>query len=191
MTLYVGLDASLNETAICVVDQDGQVIREQKAASEPDAIAAALLPFRPQLRLLGVEACAIGGWLQAELTKLGFEIVVIETHHTHVSLSTMRNKTDRNDARGIAQLMRLGWFKVVHVKSAEAQHMRSILGVRKLIVRKLVDTENEIRGMLRGFGLKVGPISRGNFAGRVCHLTEDADVVIQELAIRLLAVRDA
>lgn len=68
--------------------------------------------------------------------------------------------------------------------------MRCILGVRKLIVRKLVDTESEIRSMLRGFGLKVGPISPGNFAGRVCHLTEDAYVVIQELAIRLLAVRD-
>ncbi|SEM58461.1 hypothetical protein SAMN05428989_4116, partial [Pseudoxanthomonas sp. GM95] len=87
--------------------------------------------------------------------------------------------------------MRLGRFKFVHVKSAEMQRMRSILGVRKLIVRKLVGTESEIRGMLHSFTLRVGPISRGNFAGRVCHLTEDADVVIQELAIRLLAVRDA
>ncbi|WP_139203038.1 transposase, partial [Pseudoxanthomonas sp. GM95] len=149
------------------------------------------MPFRAHLRLHGVEACAIGGWLQVELTKLGFEIVVIETHHTHVWLLTMRHENDRVDARRIAQLMRLGRFKFVHVKSAEMQRMRSILGVRKLIVRKLVGTESEIRGMLHSFTLRVGPISRGNFAGRVCHLTEDADVVIQELAIRLLAVRDA
>ncbi|MBX5893048.1 IS110 family transposase [Pseudomonas aeruginosa] len=190
MTLYAGLDVSLNETAICLVDQDGNVRLEQKAASEPDAIAELLRPFQRELRLSGLEACSVGGWLQVELSRRGFEIVVIETHHTHVALSTMRNKTDRNDARGIAQLMRLGWFKVVHVKSSEAQHIRAVLSARRLIVRKLVDTQNEIRGLLREFGLKVGPVSRGRFTQRVCELTEDADVLVQEVILRLLAVRD-
>ena len=101
----------------------------------------------------------------------------------------MRNKTDRNDARGIAQLMRLGWYKVVHVKSAESQRLRTLLGCRKLVVRKLVDVENEIRGTLRAFGLKVGSVSRGRFAARVTALTEQADALIAELVLRLLAIR--
>ena len=101
----------------------------------------------------------------------------------------MRNKTDRNDARGIAQLMRLGWFKVVHVKSLEAQRLRMLLGCRKLVLRKLVDVENEIRGTLRAFGLKVGSISRGRFAARVMTLAQQADALIAELVLRLLAVR--
>lgn len=191
MNLYAGLDVSLKETSVCIVDQDGTVLVECKALSEPEALAAALLPHAERLRRVGIEASALGGWLQVELSARGFEAIVIEAHHAHVSLSTMRNKTDRNDARGIAQLMRLGWYKAVHVKSAEAQRLRALLGCRKLLVRKLVDTENEIRGTLRGFGLKVGAVSRGRFTERVARLTEDADPLIQELMLRLLAVRDA
>lgn len=149
MNLYAGLDVSLKETSVCIVDQDGTVLVECKALSEPEALAAALQPHAERLRRVGIEASALGGWLQVELSTRGFEAIVIETHHAHVSLSTMRNKTDRNDARGIAQLMRLGWYKAVHVKSAEAQRLRALLGCRKLLVRKLVDTENEIRGTLR------------------------------------------
>ena len=116
---------------------------------------------------------------------------MIEAFHTHVALPTMRNKTDRNDARGIAQLMRLGGFKVVHVKSLEAQRLGMLLGCRKLVVRKLVDVENEIRGTLRAFGLKVGSVSRGRFAARVMTLADQADALIAELVLRLLAVRGA
>jgi len=118
-----------------------------------------------------------------------FEAIVIEARHTHVSLSTMRNKTDRNDARGIAQLMRLGWYKVVHVKSPEAQCLRVLLGSRRLVSRKLVDVENEIRGTLRAFGLKVGKVSRGRFAGRVLTLAAQADSLVEEVLQRMLAIR--
>jgi transposase len=189
MSVYAGLDVSLEETAVCLVDADGHALREQKASSEPGAIAEVLAAYASGLRKVGIEASSLGGWLQKELAGRGFEAVMIESHHTHVSLSTMRNKTDRNDARGIAQLMRLGWYKVVHVKSLDAQRLRMLLGARKLLVRKLVDTENEIRGTLRAFGLKVGPISRGRFAARVTQLVEQADTLIQELVKRLLVVR--
>lgn len=158
-------------------------------ASEPDAIASVLQQHAAELRQVGAEASSLGGWLRAELSARGYEVVVIEACHIHVALSTMRNKTDRNDARGIAQLMRLGWFKVVHVKSLEAQRLRMLLGCRKLVLRKLVDVENEIRGTLRAFGLKVGSISRGRFAARVMTLAEQADALIAELVLRLLAVR--
>lgn len=189
MNVYAGLDVSLQDTSVCIVDTTGKVVLERKVETEPDPLAAVLKPYLGELKQVGIEASALGGWLQAELSARGFEAVVIETMHTHVALSTMRNKTDRNDARGIAQLMRLGWYKVVHVKSPEAQRLRTLLGCRKLVVRKLVDVENEIRGTLRGFGLKVGKVSRGRFAGRVTTLAESADPLIGELVLRLLAIR--
>jgi len=189
MTLYAGLDVSLRETSVCIVDAAGNVVLERKVASEPADIASVLQPHARELRQVGVEASSLGGWLQAELSACDFDVVVIETGHTHVALSTMRNKTDRNDARGIAQLMRLGWYKVVHVKSPESQRLRTLLGCRKLVVRKLVDVENEIRGTLRAFGLKVGSVSRGRFAARITALAEQADPLIAELVLRLLAIR--
>jgi len=190
MNLYAGLDVSLKETAVCIMDQDGEMVLECKALSDPKALDDVLSAYAGALKRVGIEACAVGGWLQVELAQRGYEAILMETHHTHVALKTMRNKTDRNDARGIAQLMRTGWFKAVHVKSAEAQRFRTLLGCRKLVVRKLVDTENEIRGTLRGFGLKTGNGSRGEFAGRVKTLTQHQDPLIQEIMARLLAIRE-
>jgi transposase len=191
MNLYAGLDVSLKETSICIMDADGTILKECKALSEPDALAEALRPYGSALKRVGMEASALGGWLQVELATRGLGAVLLETQHTHAAMRTMRNKTDRNDARGIAQLMRTGWFKAVHVKSAQAQRLRALLGCRKMVVCKLVDTENEIRGTLRGFGLKTGNCSRTDFAGKVAELTEDADPLIQELMVRLLAIREA
>ena len=119
MNVYAGLDVSLRETSICIVNAEGKVVLERKVESEPTPVASVLQDYGTDLRFVGIEASALGGWLQVELSSRGFEAVVIESCHTHVALSTMRNKTDRNDARGIAQLMRLGWFKVVHVKSSK------------------------------------------------------------------------
>ena len=189
MNYSAGLDVSLNETSVCVVDGEGHVILERKVATEPDAIVKALKEFLPELRRVGIEASSLGCWLQPELLARGLEAVVIESRHTHVALSTMRNKTDRNDARGIAQLMRLGWYKVVHVKSREALELRMLLGCRQLVLRKLLDVENEIRGTLRAFGLKVGNVSRGRFAARVLELAEQASGLIEELLQRMLAIR--
>ena len=98
-----------------------------------------------------------------------------------VSLSTMRNKTDRNDARGIAQMMRLGWFRAVHVKNVEMQKMRTLLSNRKLSKRKLVDIENHIRGALRAYGLLVGAVSRGRYEERVRELIERTDFVFSTM----------
>src|ERR1700733_5451929 len=111
MNLYAGLDVSLKETAVCIMDHDGTVLQECKVLSDPQALTEALTKYGTDLKRVGIEASALGSWLQVELAQRGFEAILIEAHHTHVALSTMRNKTDRNDARGIAQLMRTGWFK--------------------------------------------------------------------------------
>jgi transposase len=105
------------------------------------------------------------------------------------ALSTMRNKTDRNDARGIAQMMRLGWFRAVHVKSIENQRLRTLLANRRLLKRKLIDIENHVRGTLRAYGLKVGQVSRGDFERRVRELMDGADSVFGTMIGTMLAVR--
>ncbi|MPZ41647.1 MAG: IS110 family transposase, partial [Rhizobiales bacterium] len=107
------------------------------------------------------------------------------------SLSTMRNKTDRNDARGIAQMMRLGWFRAVHVKNVEMQKMRTLLSNRKLLKRKLVDIENHIRGALRTYGLLVGAVSRGRYEERVRELIHRTDFVFTTMIETMLDVRRA
>jgi transposase len=156
MKLYVGLDVGLEETNLCIVDSEGHTVREIKISTDPAAIRCALEGFADRLDRVGVEASSLGSWLYRELQPAGVPIVVAEARHMRVSLSTMRNKTDRNDARGIAQMMRLGWYRAVHVKNIDMQKMRSLLSNRKLLKRKLTDVENHIRGTLRAYGLRGG-----------------------------------
>ena len=108
-----------------------------------------------------------------------------------VSLSTMRNKTDRNDARGIAQMMRLGWYRAVHVKNIDMQKMRSLLTNRKLLKRKLIDVENHVRGTLRAYGLRMGAVGRGSYEARVRELLEHSDPIFYVMIEAMLDVRRA
>ena len=170
MDHYAGIDVSLEQSSVCVVDSSGRIIREAKVASEPEA----LVGFFGQLGLpvvrIGLEAGPLSQWLYAGLAKAGFEAVLLETRHVKAALSAMIVKTDRKDARGIAQLLRMGWFRPVHCKSPAAQEVRALLVGRKLLQAKLRDVELSIRGILRGFGLKVGEVSKGQFAARVKEL---------------------
>lgn len=191
MEFYVGLDVSLEETSICVVDKDGKNVRETKVATEPEAIRSALDGYADRLGRIGIEASSLGMWLHRELQPVGLPVIVVEARHMHVSLSTMRNKTDRNDARGIAQMMRLGWFRAVHVKNVETQKLRTLLSNRKLLKRKLVDMENHIRGALRTYGLLVGKVGRRGFEARVRELIEHADYVFATMINTMLEVHQA
>lgn len=191
MKLYVGLDVGLEETSLCVVDSEGQTVREVKVGTEPEAIRAALEGCADRLDRVGVEASSLGIWLYRELQPVGVPIIVVEARHMRVSLSTMRNKTDRNDARGIAQMMRLGWYRAVHVKNIDMQKMRTLLTNRKLLKRKLIDVENHVRGALRAYGLLIGPVARGAYEARVRELLERCDPVFVMTIETMLDVRRA
>jgi transposase len=125
MEHYVGLDVSLEETSLCI-DSEGNTVREVKISTEPAVIRSALEGFADRLSRIGVEASSLGLWLYRELQADGLPIIVVEARHMRVSLTTMRNKTDRNDARGIAQMMRLGWFRAVHVKNIEREDAHAL-----------------------------------------------------------------
>jgi transposase len=127
-------------------------------------------------------------WLHAGLTAAGFPAILIETRHVKAALKAMTVKTDRNDARGMAQLMRMGWFRPVHVKTLPAQEVRALLTARKLLVNKLRDIELGIRGLLRGFGLKLGSVSKGKYASRIRELVA-GHPMLEPIAAAMLQAR--
>lgn len=177
MDYFAGLDVSVKETSVCIVDGDGRIALEAKVASEPEALAALLRDW--PLKRIGLEAGALSQWLWSALAGAGLPAICVETRQMHAMLKahTTLNKTDRNDARGIAQMMRVGLYRAVHVKTLRSQKIRMLLGQRKLLKAKALDVENELRGALRNFGLKVGAASVGRFEARIRELVAgDADL---------------
>lgn len=191
MEHFAGLDVATAETAICVVDGSGASVLEVKVETEPAAIAAALAPFAKTLRRIGHEAGALAPWLQIELKRAGMPIHCLETRHVRAALNAQRNKTDKHDAFGLAQVMRTGWFKAVHIKSDESYRLRLLLANRRNLKRKFLDLENCIRQSLKAFGVKIGAgTGRGGFDAKVRELVAH-DAVLTGLCEAMLRARAA
>src|ERR1700761_8944824 len=173
MDHYVGIDVSLESSSLCVVDATGRVVSEAKVISEPEVLTAWLKNLGLEIVRIGLEAGPLSQWLYAGMKQAGLAVELLETRHVRTAFKIMPVKTDRKDARGIAQLMRLGWFRPVHCKSLAAQETRAVLGARKLLQTKLHDIEMSLRGTLRGFGLKVGKTTPKTFESRVRTLVAD------------------
>src|ERR687893_1395111 len=170
MEYFAAIDVSLELSSVCVVDGTGRIVREAKVASEPDALARHLRESGLVLTRIGLEAGPLSHWLHAGLIEAGFEAVLLETRHVKAALGAMTMKTDRNDARGMAQMIRMGWFRPVHAKTVPAQEIRALLVARKQLQARLNDLELCLRGILRGFGLKLGDVAKGRFEARVREL---------------------
>ena len=181
MEHYAGIDVSLEASSVCVVDGAGKIVREAKVASEPEALIGWFASVGLDLTRIGLEAGPLSQWLYGAMKEAGLAVELLETRHVQTALQTMPVKTDGNDARGIAQLMRLGWFRPVHCKSMAAQETRALLTARKLVQSKLYDVEMSLRGILRGFGLKVGPTTPRRFARRI------EELVIGHATLELIA----
>src|ERR1700726_821818 len=188
MDHYAGIDVSLECSSVCVVDASGKIVREGKVASEPEALINYFGSLNVVLVRIGLEAGPLSQWLYAPMKEAGLAVELLETRHVHDAFKAMPVKSDRNDARGIAQLMRLGWFRPVHCKSLAAQELRAVLTARKLVQSKLRDVENSLRGILRGFGLKVGKTTARSFAGRIEELVK-GHPTLEAIGESLLAVR--
>ena len=188
MEYYCGIDVSLEQSSLCVVDAKGQIVREAKVPSERDALIARFQDLDLPLSRIGLEARPLSQWLYAGLAEAGFAVELIETRHVRDAFKAMPVKTDRNDARGIAQLMRLGWFRPVHCKSLPAQEVRVVLTARKLMQTKLHDVEMNLRGILHGFGLKVGRTTPRAFEERIRELVTGHST-LTDIAEALLSAR--
>ncbi|WP_313670028.1 IS110 family transposase, partial [Sandarakinorhabdus sp.] len=185
---YTGIDVSLELSHVCVMDTAGTVVKEAKVASDPDALVAWFVELGLPMERIGLEAGPLSQWLYAGLTAAKFPVVLLETRQVRDAFRSMPVKTDRKDAGGIAQLLRLGWFRPVHCKSQDAQQTRVLLTARKALQSKWHDIEMCIRGVLRGFGLKVGPTTRKSFEPRVRDLVS-SNPAIADIADALLKAR--
>lgn len=181
MRKVVGLDISLQKTAVCVLDRDGQLVWQGKVDSEPGPLIEKLKLWQDEIDLVGLEACPLSEWLHSNLVEAGFKAVCVEVRHAQRFLSTRPVKTDRNDARGLAEMMRVGHYRAVHVKSPEAQMVRTVLQARRQVVASLLQIQGSIRGLLKVYGLKVGDTHRCRFDKRVRDLL--AEVPKLEVAI--------
>ncbi len=171
MEHYAGFDVSLELTSVCIVDARGEIICEAKVPSDPEALIGFLKDQQLKIGRVGLEAGPLSQWLYAALVDAGFETALLEARHVKAALSAMTVKTDRRDARGIAQLLRLGWYRPVHAKSANAQEVRALLTSQADADQAARHRKRHPR-ILRGFGLKVGLISRGRFEVRIRELVE-------------------
>jgi transposase len=188
MDHFAGLDVSVKETSVCIVDDTGKIVREVKVASEPEALLAVLKNPAYHFKRIGLEAGPLSQWLYSALAEGGLPVICVETRHMRAVLKAQINKTDRNDARGIAQMMRVGLYRPVHVKTLRSQKLRMLLTHRKLLQAKAIAIENDLRSTLRNFGLKVGIVGNVKFEGRIKELVENLPD-LATLAEPLLIVR--
>ena len=190
MEYYVGLDVSLKQTSICVVDQSGSVVREGVVDSDPEAISVYVRSKAPGAVRIGLETGPTSTWLWTELKRLGLPVICIDARHAKAVLKMQINKSDRNDAIGIARIMQTGWFKEVHVKDIDSHSVRALLASRALLVKIKRDLENHVRGLLKNLGLVIGRAKFNVFAVRAEELIEGRPELIA--AIRpLLEARTA
>ena len=193
MDHFAGLDVSVKETSICIVDDTGRIVREVKVASEPEALLQVLGNPIHHFKRIGLEAGPLSQWLFSALAEAGLPVICVETRHMRAVLQAQINKTDRNDARGMAQMIRAGLYRPVHVKTLRSQKLRMLLTHRKLLQSKAIAIDNDLRGTLRNFGLKVGVVGTVKFEARIKELVEnlpDLAVLVEPLLMVRRVLRE-
>jgi transposase len=193
MDHFAGLDVSVKETSVCIVDDTGRIVREVRVASEPEALLPVLTSNAYHFKRIGLEAGPLSQWLFSGLAEAGLPVICVETRHMRAVLQAQINKTDRNDARGMAQMMRAGLYRPVHVKTLRSQKLRMLLTHRKLLQSKAIAIENDLRGTLRNFGLKVGIVGAVKFEARIKELVEklpDLAALVEPLLIVRRVLRE-
>lgn len=190
MQYYAGLDVSLEETWVCIMSQSGEIIAEGAVPSEVEDIALYLKSLGFDYDRIGLEAGPTSAWLYQGLIKEDLPVICIDPRHANAALKVQQVKTDKHDARGIAHIMRTGWYRVSHVKSIESQKIRVLLNARKILLNKRMDIDNQVRGMLKVFGHKIGPISAIDFSARVYELIEGDSELIRYIE-PLISVRES
>jgi transposase len=173
MTNYVGLDVSQKTTTLCVMDGEGHRLWRGQCASSPEQIVHAVVQHAGGGASIGIETGPMTPWLVHELRSRGLDVICLDARHAKAVLHMQINKTDRNDAEGLAQILRTGWFRAVHVKSFDAHRTRALLGARLQLVGMVTRLSNHIRGVLKTFGMLPGSARGRSFAERVEALTAD------------------
>jgi transposase len=185
---YVGLDVSLKETSICVVDEAAKIVWRGRTESTPQAIAGAIKRHARHVVRIGLESGQLSTWLFHGLKERSLPVICIDARHAKAALSLKVNKTDANDALGLAQIMRVGWYREVAVKGVDGQAIRALLVVRAQLVSQITTLKNTVRGILKTFGLVLRTGLRSQFPKQVREAIQDNPVLaaIVEPTLRVL-----
>jgi transposase len=190
MGTFVGLDVSLKETAVCIVGDDGTRLFEGKVATDPAVLARLIRKRAPDLVRVGLESGATSAWLTHALTAEGLPVVCLDARHAQAVLSVRPNKSDPGDARGLAEMVRVGWFRAVQVKSLNSHERKALLISRSHFVEMRVRIDNQLRGILKTFGLVIGACGRGQVGRRASELAKERPEV-DRVVTATAAVRDS
>lgn len=192
MDVYIGMDISLQTTHICIVDSNGNTVHEGRTTSEVAALDMYLVKHGGgQVKGIGFETGQLSGHLHEGLRASGWPVICMDARHAHGVLKAQRAKTDKNDARGLAQLVRTGWYRAVHLKSASSQELRFLVHGRKQLVVARLGLENQMRGMLKAFGVKLGIVTAHGFDSKVKQMTQTLDSLVRNTLDTLLEGRAA
>jgi transposase len=187
---FVGFDVSQAETSVCVVDVVGKVIWQGKCASTLEAMAATVQRRAPLAARIALETGPMSAWHWRRLTALGLPVVCVDARHAKAALAMQLNKTDANDAVGLAQIVRTGWYREVVVKSESSHRTRALLAARAKLVGMRKELANQLRGLLKVFGHVIGAIGGEKFDARARELA-DGDAALSTTTEALLAARAA
>jgi transposase len=186
---YVALDVWLRKSSVCVLNSGGHVVTEADVPSEPGTLISFIRTRAPHASRIGLESGPTSTWLWHALKAAGLPVICMDALHAHAALSVRPIKSDRNDARGLAEMVRVGWFKEVQVKSLGAHERMALLGVRRRLVDIRVEIDGPIRGILKTFGVVVGSGDKGAFAQRARMMAQDHPILLA-LVEKLLDVRE-
>ncbi len=175
MEQYVGLDVSQDVTHICVVDRDGKKLWEGNCDSTPEAIGGTIRKHAPTATKIGLESGHLSTWHWHGLTDMGLPAICIDAYHAHGVLKIQMNKTDKNDAHGLAQIMRCGWYKEVKIKDFENHESRALLRTRSNLISMRTDLVNQIRGTLKTFGILIKGIAGVSFEKRIQEIIDEGN----------------
>lgn len=190
MTHYAGLDVSINTTFICIVNEKGKVVKELESLSTPESIDSFLLGTGLQIEKIGIESGCLTHYLKKGLKKKGYEVIGMESHKMAAILATIINKTDKNDARGIAEALRVGHYKECIHRSDEAVERRTILHSRRTEVEGRTHTITSIKGHLKVYGIKLGKGSGKSFREKVEEAISILNPKVQKVIKSLLNILD-
>lgn len=182
---YVGLDVSLSETSIVVIDDADRVLWRGSTPSTPEAISEALGKHALRAERVGLEAGQLSAWLYHGLKAKAWPVVCIDARHAKAALSLRLNKTDSNDALGLAQIMRVGWYREVTVKGHDCQALRALLVVRSQLVAQITTLRNCVRGILKTFGRVLPKKLRASYIVSVRDVVA-GDAVLEPIVMPML-----
>src|SRR6516164_1006824 len=188
MEQYVALDVSLKEISVCIIDSKGEVVFEGKTGAEPAMLVELIRSKAPQVKRVGLETGATSPWLFHTLASAGLPVVCMDARHAHAALSTRPTKSDRSDARGLADMLRMGWYREVHAKSVTSHERRTVLGARHQLVTMRSELDAQIRGILKTFGLILGTGNKDTLIQRAEKLVA-GHPVLSGLVAKLADVR--